>query len=255
MLTIQPLVILLDVDNTLLDNDAFMVSLGNRLRHDFGAQGHDAYWAEYHALRAGLGYADYLGALQRFRIRRETEPRVLNLSSFLLDYPFAERLYPRALDVMAHLRTQGLTALLSDGDAVFQPRKVQRSGLWDAVGGRVMITLHKERMRDAIVRRFPGRQYLMVDDKPHLLTAMKAAFGERLTTVFVRQGHYALGIEPEALDPPPDHSVKRIAELMRFDSRWLVTAKHLPPGALAPRAQVTLRMPGKESGTSRSHEH
>ncbi len=241
MLSIAPLVILLDVDNTLLDNDAFTVSLGHRLRHDFGPEGHDAYWAHFDALRESLGYADYLSALQRFRMGRETDPRVFMLSSFLLDYPFAERLYPRALDVITHLQTQGLTALLSDGDAVFQPRKIQRSGLWDAVGGRVMITLHKEQMRDAILRRFPARHYLMVDDKPHLLTAMKAAFGSRLTTVFVRQGHYAQGAEANGQTPPPDHSVKRIAELLRFDHRSLVETQRPTAGARATLAQVVMQ--------------
>lgn len=227
MLSITPLVILLDVDNTLLDNDSFTVSLGHRLRHDFGPDGHDAYWAHYDALREELGYADYLTALQRFRIGREDDRRVFMLSSFLLDYPFTERLYPRALEVIAHLQTQGLTAILSDGDAVFQPRKIQRAGLWDAVCGRVMITLHKEQVRDAILRRFPARHYLMVDDKPDLLAAMKTTFGTRLTTIFVRQGHYAQQADAAAPPPAADHSIKRISDLLTFDLAALRPAKRI----------------------------
>ena len=132
------IVFLLDVDNTLLDNDRFGADLGARLEQAFGADQRDRYWAIFTALREALSYADYLGALQKFRFGLDDDPQLLQLSSFLLDYPFADRLYPRALEVIGYLNTLGLTVVLSDGDVVFQPRKVQRSGIWDAVGGRVL---------------------------------------------------------------------------------------------------------------------
>ena len=185
------IVFLLDVDNTLLDNDRFGADLGARLEQAFGADQRDRYWAIFTALREALSYADYLGALQKFRFGLDDDPQLLQLSSFLLDYPFADRLYPRALEVIGYLNTLGLAVVLSDGDVVFQPRKVQRSGIWDAVGGRVLICVHKEKTLDAMQRRYPARHYVMIDDKRQLLAAMKRSFGETLTTFFVYQGHYA----------------------------------------------------------------
>jgi FMN phosphatase YigB (HAD superfamily) len=146
------------------------------------------------------------------------------MSAFMLEYPFATRLYPRALDVIKHLRTLGLTTVLTDGDVVFQPRKVQRSGIWDAVEGRVLIYLHKEHMLDAMQRRFPASHYVMVDDKPQLLAAMKRVLGEKLTTVFVRQGHYAFESTNEVIDPPPDISIGRIADLLDVERSVFLTA-------------------------------
>jgi FMN phosphatase YigB (HAD superfamily) len=207
-------VFLLDVDNTLLDNDRFAADLGARLEHAFGAAERDRYWAIYDALRDERGYADYLGALQEFRSGLDESPDLLQMSAFMLDYPFASRLYPRALDAIKHLRTLGLPVVLSDGDVVFQPRKVQRSGIWDAVDGRVLIFLHKERMLDAIQRRFPASHYVMVDDKPQLLAAMKRVLGEKLTTAFVRQGHYAVESKDKVIDPPPDITIEAIADLL-----------------------------------------
>ena len=176
MTAADDVVFLLDVDNTLLDNDRVQDDLRNHLEGEFGAASRDRYWAIFEALRAELGYADYLGALQRYRLGALNDPRLLLMSSFLVDYPFADRLYPGALDAIAHLRAWGLTVILSDGDVVFQPRKVQRSGLWDAVEGRVLIYIHKEQMLDDVEQRYPARHYVMVDDKLRILAAMKRSW-------------------------------------------------------------------------------
>jgi hypothetical protein len=220
------LVFLLDVDNTLLDNDRIAADLRAHLEREFGVAGADRYWAIFETLRAELGYADYLGALQRYRPELETSGsaahRLLSLSSFLIDYPFAERLYPRALALVAHLGRIGTTVILSDGDVVFQPRKVQRSGLWDAVAGRVLIYVHKERMLDSIERCHPARRYVLVDDKLRVLAAMKALLGERLVTVFPRQGHYANDPALLARYPAADVSVERVGDLLERDpASWL----------------------------------
>ncbi|MHB8569762.1 MAG: HAD family hydrolase [Metallibacterium sp.] len=212
-MTVPRVVFLLDVDNTLLDNDRFAADLTARLDHDFGRTQRERYWSIYAGLRDQLGYADYLGALQGFRAGSDDEPALLRMSAFLLDYPFMERLYPRALDAIRHLRTMGTAVILSDGDIVFQPRKIQRSGLWDAVAGRVLVYLHKERMLDVIERHFAARHYVMIDDKPQLLAAMKRALRDRLTTVFVRQGHYAVASARITIDPAPDVIVKHIGDL------------------------------------------
>ena len=217
MTTTDKVIFLLDVDNTLLDNDHIIADLRDHLEREFGSKNRDRYWAAFEALRAELGYADYLGALQRYRLGDLTDPRLLLMSSFLVDYPFVERLYPGALDVIKHLRTWGPTVILSDGDVVFQPRKVQRSGLWDAVEGRVLIYIHKEQMLDAVVHRYPAGHYVMVDDKLRILRVMKAALRNRLTTVFPRQGHYALNPQNVAAYPPADITVDRIGELLNYD--------------------------------------
>jgi len=210
-------VFLLDVDNTLLDNDRILDDLRRHLEHEFGARGAGRYWAIFEELRAELGYVDYLGALQRYRLDIEAlapdAQRLLLVSSFLVDYPFAERVYPRAFETIVRLGRHGPTVILSDGDVVFQPRKVQRSGLWDAVDGRVLIYIHKEQMLDAMQRHYPARHYVMVDDKLRILAAMKDALRERLTTVFPRQGHYALDPAETANYPRADFSVERIGEL------------------------------------------
>jgi FMN phosphatase YigB (HAD superfamily) len=208
---------LFDVDNTLLDNDRFRADLEARLTADFGSAGNARYWALFAALRESVSYADYLGALQRFRAGVEDDPRLLQLSGFMLDYPFAERLYPAALETLRSVARFGLTAVLSDGDVVFQPRKIQCSGVWDAVQGRVIITTHKELVLDAIRRRFPARHYVIVDDKPLLLAAMKRVLGSTLTTVFVRQGHYAAEAASLQIDPPPDRTIEHIGDLNGHD--------------------------------------
>lgn len=213
------IVFLLDVDNTLLDNDRFKTDLDARLLRDFDAAGRDRYWAFYESERDRLGYADYLAALQAFREGLDDDPDLLQMSAFMLEYPFAEHVYPGALETVEHLHALGTPVVLSDGDVVFQPRKVQRSGLWDAMQGRVLIYLHKQHMLDAVQRRFPAMHYVMVDDKPKLLAAMKVVMGERLTTVFVRQGHYAAEAAGQAIVPPPDLAIDRIGELVGFDLR------------------------------------
>ena len=221
-----PLVFLLDVDNTLLDNDQIIADLREHLERQFGIANSNRYWSIFEALREELGYADYLGALQRYRADVEADDdaahRLLSLSTFLIDYPFADRLYPRALDVIARLGRLGQTVILSDGDVVFQPRKVQRSGLWDAVGGRVLIYIHKEQMLDTMQRRYPAHRYVMVDDKQRILTAMKVALGERLVTVFPRQGHYAHDPANVARYRAADVSVDNIGDLLELDpASWL----------------------------------
>ena len=211
---VEPLVLLFDVDNTLLDNDRVQQDLRDEIESRFGPQARDRYWSILEALREELGYVDYLGALERYRLERLHDPRVLRLSSWLVDYPFAERLYPGALHVVGRARERARAVILSDGDAVFQPRKVERSGLWDAVRGQVLIYVHKEQMLADVERLFPARRYVMVDDKLRILAAMKAAWGSRLTTVFVRQGHYAADGAALAAYPPADASVGRIAEFL-----------------------------------------
>jgi FMN phosphatase YigB (HAD superfamily) len=214
-------VFLLDVDNTLLDNDQVILDLQGRLEREFGLARSARYWAIFEALRSELGYADYLGALQRYRREAEDggpdEQRLLLMSGFLIDYPFAQRLYPRALDAIAHLGRFGPTVILSDGDVVFQPLKVQRSGLWDAVDGRVMIYVHKEHMLAAVQRHYPARHYVMVDDKLRVLAAMKQVMQKGLTTVLARQGHYAFDPLNIARYPAADLTVEHIGDLVEFD--------------------------------------
>ena len=209
-------VFLFDVDNTLLDNDRVEDDLRNHLEREFGAESRDRYWAILEELRAELGYADYLGALQRYRLEDMCDPRLLMMSSFLVDYPFANRLYPGSLDALEHVRAWGATVILSDGDVVFQPRKVQRSGLWEAVEGRVLIYIHKEQMLDDVEQRYPAGHYVMIDDKLRILTAMKRIWGDRLTTVWPQQGHYAL--DPKAIStyPTADLTIEHIGDLVNY---------------------------------------
>jgi FMN phosphatase YigB (HAD superfamily) len=214
-------VFLFDVDNTLLDNDAVQGDLSEYLEREFGRACRDRYWMLFEELRVELGYADYLGALQRYRLENLDDPQLLQVSSFLVDYPFARRLYPGALAAIAHCARLGETVLLSDGDVVFQPRKVQRSGLWASVEGRVLIYLHKEQMLDAVERRYPAGHYVMVDDKLRILTAMKRAWEGKLTTVFARQGHYAHDERELAAYPAADLTVQHIGELTRCEPGML----------------------------------
>ena len=229
MTSTQDVVFLLDVDNTLLDNDRVIADLHADLELEFGGASAARYWAIFEGLRSDLGYADYLGALQRYRLDAElgqgSDLRLLQMSAFLIDYPFADRLYPRALEVIEHLNTFGPTVILSDGDVVFQPRKVRRSGLWDAVSGRVLIYIHKEQMLDAVQREYPARHYVMVDDKLRILTAMKQVMRDRLTTVFPRQGHYALDSAAIAAYPAADMTIERIGDLLDADIRSLFASQ------------------------------
>jgi len=214
MTDVSKVVFLFDVDNTLLDNDAIQDDLSSRLQHESGLVGCDRYWQIFEELRSQLGYADYLGALQRYRLEHPHDQQLLQISFFLLDYPFARRLYPGALAALTRCQSLGTTVILSDGDVVFQPRKVRGSGLWDAVDGRVLIYLHKEQMLDDVARRFPAERYVMIDDKLRILAAMKSLWRERLTSVFVRQGHYASDPRELADRPPADLTLARIGELV-----------------------------------------
>ena len=209
-------VFLFDVDNTLLDNDAVQADLGAHLESEFGRASCERYWVIFEELRAELGYADYLGALQRYRLAHPRDPHLLALSSYLVDYPFANRLFPGSLDAIERVGAWGPAVILTDGDVVFQPRKVQRAGLFEAVGGRVLIYVHKEEELDDVERRFPADHYVLVDDKVRILAAVKAAWGARVTTVFVRQGHYAAAAEV-ARHPAPDLTLPRIGELATLE--------------------------------------
>ena len=222
----MPLVFLFDVDNTLLDNDRFAADLSAHLDASFGKPERERYWAIYAELRETLGYADYLATLQMFRkdSRKENDSALLQMSSFLLEYPFNERLYPNALAAIQHLGTLGVTAILSDGDIVFQPRKIQRAGLLDAFAGRIMITVHKEQNLLAMQERFPATHYVMIDDKPKLLADMKKTLGQKLSTVFVRQGHYALQSLTTPITPAPDISIECIGDLLTLQLSHFITA-------------------------------
>ena len=210
---------LIDVDNTLLDNGVIVAGLRRQLRETMGEEGERRYWEIFEELFRDPGFADYLGALQRYSLEHPRDPRLFEVALFLLNYPFADRLYPRALDVLARLQTRGPVAIVSDGDVVYQPYKVKRSGLWDAAGGHVLVYIHKEQMLDDIERRYPARRYVMIDDKIYILAAIKAIWKERVTTVFVRQGHYALDARLVAASPPADVTVDAIGDLIaRIDS-------------------------------------
>jgi FMN phosphatase YigB (HAD superfamily) len=215
-------VFLFDVDNTLLDNDRVTADLRRHLTGAFGEGPARWYWETFEELRSELGYADYLGALQRFRVENPRDPNLLGVSNYLVNYPFANRLYPESLDALEHCRKWGPTVILSDGDVVFQPRKVERSGLWDAVEGNVLIYIHKEEMLDDVEARFPARRYVMVDDKLRILDAMRGVWGDRLVTVFPRQGHYALDPAIHARYAPADVTLERIGELAEYDLAGLL---------------------------------
>ncbi len=217
MTQLAPVVFLLDVDNTLLDGDRIVADLKQHLTQAFGAERQERYWAIFEKRRAELGYVDYLGALQRYRAENPCDPHFLQISLFLLDYPFANRLYSGSLDVIERLRTWGPTVILTDGDVVFQPRKIERSGLFKAVEGHVLIYIHKERQLDDVEKHYPARHYVLVDDKLRILTAAKKAWGSRLTTIFPRQGHYASDIEALATNPPADITIEHIGDLLRYD--------------------------------------
>jgi FMN phosphatase YigB (HAD superfamily) len=210
-------VFLLDVDNTLLDNDAVAADLREHLTEAFGEERQERYWQFFEQLRVELGYADYLGALQRFRLAYPRDTRLLEISSFLVQYPFEERVYPGAIEAIARLREHGQPVILSDGDVVFQPLKVERSGIGHAVDGEVLIYVHKEHELDDVEARYPADRYVLVDDKLRILHAVKQVWGERVTTVFPRQGHYALDPEQIAQYPPADLTIEAIGELRDLD--------------------------------------
>ena len=216
-------VFLVDVDNTLLDNDHIQADLKRHLEREFGAASRDRYWAILEELFTDLGYRDYLGALQQYRAERPRDIHLLSMSSYLVDYPFANRLYPQALDVLERFRGWGPTAILSDGDVVFQPRKVERSGISEAVAGHVLIYIHKEQELEDVEQRYPAHRYVLVDDKPRILTAVKEIWGNRVTTVLPRQGQYANDARVVASLPSADITVERIGDLLAYEFSDLVT--------------------------------
>ena len=221
---LTPVVFLVDVDNTLLDTDRVALDLRRHLTHELGAERQERYWTIFEQLRSELGYADYLGALQRYRVESPRDSHVLMVSSFLIDYPFANRLFPESLDVLERFSAWGSTVIFSDGDAVFQPRKIARSGLQEAADSNVLIYIHKERELDDVERRYPADHYVAVDDKLRILSAIKQRWGTRVTTVFARQGHYANDPKELAAYPPADISVARIGELLQHDLAALLKA-------------------------------
>ncbi len=210
-------VFLFDVDNTLLDNDRVTADLSDHLAEAFGAACRDRYWAIFEELRAEIGYANYLGALERYRLEEMHDPRVLQMAPWLVDYPFADRLYPGALEAVKHVERWGLPVILSDGDAVFQPVKIARAGLTRAFSDRVQIYIHKEKELAQVERLRPARRYVMIDDKMRILAAMKQIWGAQLTTIFVAQGHYARDTAEVAKYPAPDRQIERIADLSGLD--------------------------------------
>lgn len=227
---------LFDVDDTLLDNDRVHEDMSAHIERMFGASGRDRYWTIYEDLRKQLGYADYLGAIQKFRLESGDDPYALQLAGFLLDYPFPERLYPCALEAVRDLSRLGVTAVLSDGDAVLQPRKIAASGIADAVEGRVLIYVHKETMLDDVERRCPARHYVIIDDKLRVLDAIKQHWRERVTTVFVRQGHYANDPKLLAQYPPAHLDLDGIADLIGRDAAEFKPIESNEAGATGSKA-------------------
>lgn len=215
-------VFLLDVDNTLLDSDRVTADLKRHLAIAVGHDRHARYWEIFSELREEVGYADYLGALQRYRVEFPRDPHLLTISSFLINYPFANRLFPESLDVIEHLKQFGTAVICSDGDVVFQPRKIERSGLFDAVDGNVLIYVHKQEEIADVERRFPADHYVAVDDKPALLAAFKTAWGPRVTTILPLQGRYARDRAAVAANPPADITIDRIGRLLEFELEALV---------------------------------
>jgi FMN phosphatase YigB (HAD superfamily) len=224
-MTPSPIVFLVDVDNTLLDNDRIQDDLKRHLEREFGPACRDRYWAILEQLFNELGYRDYLGALQRYRVEHPKDIHLLSMSSFLVDYPFANRLYPGSLDVIERFRSWGQTVILSDGDVVFQPRKVERSGIFEAVEGNVLIYIHKEEALDDVERRYPAEHYVLVDDKLHILTTVKKAWNSHVTTVFPRQGQYAHDRNLIAQRPSADLTVERIGDLLHYDLSALLAGQ------------------------------
>ena len=211
------IVFLFDVDNTLFDNDALQGDLSAHIATNYGEAARDRYWAIFEELRGELGYADYLGALERYRVETMHDPRILRMSNWMVDYPFADRLYPQALEAVGHVRQWGRPVVLSDGDAVFQPRKVERSGLWQAFNDDILIYIHKEEELADVERLYPAAHYVLIDDKLRILAAVKALWRERVTTVFPRQGHYANDPKARSTYPPADVEIERIGDLVALD--------------------------------------
>jgi FMN phosphatase YigB (HAD superfamily) len=218
------IVFLFDVDNTLIDNDRVAADLKRHLKETVGEVCEQRYWDIFEKLRTELGYADYLGALQRYRVEQPREPKLLEVSHFMINYPFANRLFPESLDAVEHAKKLGRAVILSDGDVVFQPRKVDRSGLYDIFEGHVLIYVHKEAELADVEAKYRAAHYVMVDDKVRLLSAIKEHWGKRVTTVFPRQGHYALDEKLVAQYPAPDITLERIGELQEYSLEKMMAA-------------------------------
>jgi hypothetical protein len=216
------IVFLFDIDNTLVDNDHVQADLKQHLATTYGPDARDRYWEILEQLRTELGYVDYLGALERYRLEALHRPEILRMSNWMIDYPFADRVYPGAMDAVRHVRQWGLPVVLSDGDAVFQPRKVERSGIWKEFDGRVLIYIHKEEELDDVERLYPARHYVLIDDKLRILTVAKKVWGERVTTIFPKQGHYALDPAVLKQNPPADVELAAIGDLVNYDLKQLV---------------------------------
>ena len=211
-----------DVDNTLLDNDRVTADLRRFLEREVGIERSNRYWEIFEQLRAELGYADYLGTLQRYRLEHPYDTRLLALSTYLINYPFANRLYPNSLDVLEYCGQLGQAVILTDGDVVFQPRKIERSGLLEAVEKNILIYIHKEQELADVERRYPAKRYVLVDDKIRILTAIKKIWGERVTTIFPRQGHYANDLQEVSKYPKADFEIQRIGDLLNYDFRKIL---------------------------------
>jgi beta-phosphoglucomutase-like phosphatase (HAD superfamily) len=222
----ESIVFLVDVDNTLLDNDRIQTDIQVHFERQYGAQCRERYWMIQERLFADLGYRDYLGAVQTYHAEYPDDIRVLTMASYLIDYPFAERIYPGALAVLERLAGWGRTVILTDGDVVFQPRKVERAGLWRAVDGHLLIYIHKEQSLADIEQRYPARHYVVVDDKLRILTAVKKTWSDRVTTVFVRQGKFAVDPDVIASCPPADVTIERIGDLLAWDLSRLIKPSH-----------------------------
>ena len=229
------MVFLFDVDNTLLDNDSVQSDLKEHLEQAYGTAARDRYWEILEKLRSELGYVDYLGALERFRIETIHRPDILRMSSWLVDYPFATRLYPGAIAAVKHVQQWGTAVVLSDGDAVFQPRKVERSGLWRAFDDNVLIYIHKEQELGDVERFYPAEHYVLIDDKLRILAAVKEIWGERVTTIFPKQGHYAHDPKTLAEFPAADIELAKIADLMTCDLSQLPDSRGAKPPHQASR--------------------
>jgi FMN phosphatase YigB (HAD superfamily) len=217
----HPATFLVDVDDTLLDNDRIRDDIERHLEREYGPDARAAYWTIQERRFVELGYRDYLGAVQEWWESESRDPRVLAVSEYLLEYPFADRLYPRALDVLARLRGVGPTVVLTDGDAVFQPRKVSRAGVASAVDG-VLVYVHKEDELDDVERRYPAERYVLVDDKVRILAAAKRQWGDRVTTVLPMQGQFANDADLLAAHPSPDVTVSALGDLLDIDVQDLV---------------------------------
>lgn len=215
---------LLDVDNTLLDNETAVKDYLAEIRRTVSPEASQRYWEIFQNIAKEIGYADYLGALQRYRLEDMHDPKLLHVSSYLLDYEFSERLFPHALEVIQYLSARGTVVILTDGDVVFQPRKIARAGLWDAVAGKVLLYIHKEQELHEVEQRFPAQHYVMADDKLRILAAVKEQWRERVTTVFIKQGHYATDPHILAAYPPADITLKHIADLLDHDVHTLMQA-------------------------------